>query len=251
MTKGIIFSIEEFALNDGPGIRTTVFLKGCPLRCAWCHNPEGFSFAPEVLKTSEGERVCGTFYTAEQLTGMLMRNCDFFASTGGGVTFTGGEPLAQPEFLIETLGMLTGKIHTAIETSGYASADVFQQITTLTDLVLFDVKSMDSSIHRQYTGVDNTCILKNLAYLCRSGKEFIIRLPLIPRVNDSLEQMTAVLEAIRGAAALQRVEMLRYHQTAGAKYTMCGRTYSPPFNPQSEAEIHNVFEQCHINTILL
>ena len=251
MTQGTIFSIEEFALNDGPGIRTTVFLKGCPLRCAWCHNPEGFSFTPEVLKTSEGERLCGEFYTAEQLSDKLLRNREFFASTGGGVTFTGGEPLAQPDFLAETLGMLAGRIHTAIETSGYASEDVFRQIITLTDLVLFDVKSMDSSIHRQYTGVDNMGILKNLEYLCGSGKKFIIRLPLIPRVNDSLEQMTAVLKFIKGASALQRVEMLRYHRTAGAKYAMCGRTYSPPFDSQAEAEIHNVFEMQNIKTIIL
>lgn len=251
MAQGIIFSIEEFALNDGPGIRTTVFLKGCPLRCSWCHNPEGLSFTPEVLKSSEGVRVCGELYTTEQLVSKLLRNREFLASTCGGVTFTGGEPLAQPDFLTETLEMLSGKIHTAIETSGYASEDVFQQITALTDLVLFDIKSMDSSIHKQHTGVDNTGILKNLKYLCESGKKFIIRLPLIPQVNDSLAQMTAVLEAINGASALQRVEMLPYHRTAGAKYAMCGRIYSPPFDPQVEVEIHNVFEQHHINTIIL
>ena len=251
MTRGTIFSIEEFALNDGPGIRTTVFLKGCPMRCAWCHNPEGFSFAPEILKTSEGERLCGELYTARQLADKLLRNREFFASTGGGVTFTGGEPLAQPDFLAETLEMLTGGVHTAIETSGYASEDVFRRIVALTNLVLFDIKSMDTSIHKQYTGVDNTLILKNLEYLCGSGKEFIVRLPLIPAVNDSLEQMTAVLEAIKGAVALQRVEMLRYHRTAGAKYAMTGRTYSPPFDPQAEVAIHNVFENNHIKNIIL
>ena len=251
MTQGTIFSIEEFALNDGPGVRTTVFLKGCPLRCAWCHNPEGLSFASEVLKTSEGERLCGEFYTAEQLVGKLLCNRDFFASTGGGVTFTGGEPLAQPDFLTEMLEMLAGKIHTAIETSGYASEDIFRQIIALTDLVLFDIKSMNPFIHKQYTGVDNIGILKNLEYLCGCGKEFIIRLPLIPRVNDSLEQMNAVLEVIKGACALQRVEMLRYHRTAGAKYAMCGRIYSPPFDPQAEVEIHNVFEMHNIKTIIL
>ena len=251
MTQGTIFSIEEFALNDGPGIRTTVFLKGCPLRCAWCHNPEGLSFAPEILKTNEGERLCGEIYTAEQLVGMLLRNRDFYASTGGGVTFTGGEPLAQPDFLCETLEMLAGKIHTAIETSGFASEDVFRRVIALTDLVLFDIKSMNPSIHRKFTGVDNKCILKNLKYLCSSGKELIIRLPLIPQVNDSLEQMTAVLEFIKGAGAVHRVEMLRYHRTAGAKYAMCGRDYSPPFNPQAEVEIHNVFENQNIKTIIL
>jgi pyruvate formate lyase activating enzyme len=250
MTQGTIFSIEEFALSDGPGIRTTVFLKGCPLRCAWCHNPEGFSFTPEVLKTSDGERICGEVFTARQLADKLLPHRDFFASTGGGVTFTGGEPLAQSDFLAETLGMLTG-VHTAIETSGYASESIFRQIIALTDLVLFDIKSMEPSIHKQYTGVDNTQILKNLKYLCEGGKDFIVRLPLIPGVNDTLEQMTAVLEAIKGAKALQRVELLRYHRTAGAKYAMTGRVYSPPFDPQAEVAIHNVFETHNIKTIIL
>jgi pyruvate formate lyase activating enzyme len=251
MTKGIVFSIEEFALNDGPGIRTTVFLKGCPLRCAWCHNPEGFSFAPEVLKTSEGERLCGEIYTPRQLADKLLRYSDFFAATVGGVTFTGGEPLAQPDFLAETLGMLTGMIHTAIETSGYASPTVFRQILTLTDLTLFDIKSMDPVIHEQYTGVSNAMILKNLAYLCDSGKAFVIRLPLIPGVNDTLEQITAVLDAVKGAQALQRVEMLPYHKTAGAKYALTGRVYSPPFDTQAEVQIHDVFSACGIKVIRL
>jgi pyruvate formate lyase activating enzyme len=250
MAQGTIFSIEEFALNDGPGIRTTVFMKGCPLRCTWCHNPEGLSFTSEVLKTSDGERLCGEIYTARQLADKLLHNRDFFTFTGGGVTFTGGEPLAQPGFLGETLNLLNG-VHTAIETSGYASGEVFRRIIALTDLVLFDIKSMDSSIHKKYTGVDNSLILKNLEILCGSGKEFIVRLPLIPAVNDTLEQMTAVLEAIRGARALQRVEMLRYHRTAGAKYAMTGRTYSPLFNPLAEVAIHNVFEANNIKTIIL
>jgi len=250
MTQGTIFSIEEFALNDGPGIRTTVFLKGCPLRCAWCHNPEGLSFAPEMLKTSEEERLCGEVYTPRQLADKLLRSRDFFASTGGGVTFTGGEPLAQPDFLAETLVMLTG-VHTAIETSGYAPEEIFRRIVSLTNLVLFDIKSIDQSVHRQYTGVDNGLILRNLEYLCGSSKPFVVRLPLIPGVNDTSEQMTAVLEAIQGAGALQRVEMLRYHRTAGAKYAMVGKVYSPPFDPQREVAVHNVFEAHNINTIIL
>jgi pyruvate formate lyase activating enzyme len=250
MIEGTIFSIEEFALNDGPGIRTTVFLKGCPLRCVWCHNPEGIPFAPQMLSTQQGERLCGERYTASRLAGVLLRGSEFFRATGGGVTFTGGEPLAQPDFLAAVLGMLPG-VHTAIETSGFSSGAVFRRIISLTDLVLLDIKSMDRAMHERYTGVNNTQILRNLDCLCMGDKPFIIRLPLIPGINDSREQMTMVLERIKGAPALQRVEMLRYHLSAGAKYAMTGQSYAPPFDPSREVAIHNVFEENNIKTIIL
>ena len=252
MAQGIIFSIEEFALNDGPGIRTTVFFKGCPLRCAWCHNPEGFSFTPQTIRTMDGERICGELITAEALAARLTKNAGFFEMTHGGVTVTGGEPLAQPEFLAELLMLLHEKgIHTTIETSGYAATEVFRRIVSLTDLILFDIKSMDATIHKQYTGVDNTLILANLEWLVSSGSKFIIRLPLIPGVNNSTEQMEAVLEAVRDAAGLVRVEMLRYHKTAGAKYAMLGLEYNPPFDEHASIEINNVFEQNNIKNIIL
>ena len=252
MAQGIIFSIEEFALNDGPGIRTAVFFKGCPMRCAWCHNPEGFSFAPQTIRTVDGERICGELITAGALADRLAKNAGFFKMTHGGVTVTGGEPLAQPEFLAELLIRLREKeIHTAIETSGYATADVFRHIVSLTDLILFDIKSMDATIHKKYTGVDNVLILDNLAWLVGSGATFILRLPLIPGVNDSTEQMEAVLEAVRDAAGLVRVEILRYHKTAGAKYTMSGLEYNPPFDVNALIEINNVFEKNNIKNIIL
>ena len=252
MVQGVIFSIEEFALNDGPGIRTTVFFKGCPLRCAWCHNPEGFLFTPQTIRTMDGERICGEQVTAEELTERLVQNATIFEMTQGGITITGGEPFAQPAFLAELLALLRQRgIHTAIETSGYAPADIFRQIAPLTDLLLFDIKSMDATIHKQYTGVDNAQILANLAWLVSSGMKFIVRLPLIPGVNDSVVQMEAVLEAIRNAAGLVRVEMLRYHKTAGAKYAKVGMEYTPPFDVNAPIEINNVFEINNIKTIIL
>jgi len=252
MAQGIIFSIEEFALNDGPGIRTTVFFKGCPLRCAWCHNPEGFSFAPQMIRTMDGERICGERITAEALSDRLAKNAGFFNMTLGGITITGGEPLAQPEFLAELLVRLRKQgIHTAIETSGHAHADVFRRIVPLADLILFDVKSMDTAIHKKYTGVDNTLILANLEWLAGSSMKFIVRLPLIPGINDSVEQMNAVYEAIKDASGLVRVEMLRYHKTAGAKYAMLDMAYHPPFNVHATVEINNIFEINNINNIVL
>lgn len=250
MSKGIIFSIEEFAINDGPGIRTTVFLKGCPLRCAWCHNPEGLSFAPQVMHSHEGDRICGEEYTAQTLAARLLKDREFFAMNDGGVTVTGGEPLAQPEFLIELLQLLE-PVHRVIETSGYASDEVFQRVLPLVDLFLFDLKAMNPEIHKKYTGVDNTPILRNLATLCESGKPFIIRLPLIPGVNDTEKHMTLVREAIEGSPGLVRVEMLRYHKTAGAKYAMIDTHYDPPFDPDAEVRIHNVFKDTNIKTLLL
>ena len=250
MLQGTIFSIEEFALNDGPGIRTTVFLKGCPLGCVWCHNPEGIAFTPQLMKTAEGERTCGEIITTGALVERLLRHSEFLEQTGGGVTFTGGEPLAQPAFLEELLRKLA-PVHRAIETSGYAPTEIFRRIISLADLTLFDIKTIDAGVHKKYTGADNNLILRNLQWLCESGKDFIIRLPLIPGVNDSLEAMEAVLEIIRDAPSLLRVEMLRYHRTAGAKYAMIGLDYSPPFDTGAEVEVHNVFENFHIKTIIL
>ena len=252
MAQGVIFSIEEFALNDGPGIRTTVFLKGCPLRCAWCHNPEGFSFTPQMIRTMDGERICGESITSEALIEQLAKNADILAMTLGGVTLTGGEPLAQSEFLAELLtGLHKRGIHTAIETSGYAPVEVFRRIAPLTDLILFDIKSMDAVIHKQYTGVDNSLILANLQWLTGHGTNFIVRLPLIPGVNDSVMHMEAVLACIKDATGLVRVEMLRYHQTAGAKYAMLGMEYNPPFHVHDPVNVNNIFEKNNINCIIL
>ena len=252
MTQGTIFSIEEFAINDGPGIRTTVFLKGCPLRCVWCHNPEGWSFDPQPIRTIDGERICGERISAIDLADRLAKNADFLGATHGGITITGGEPLAQPEFLAELLTCLrNGGIHTAVDTSGYAPAEVFRQITPLADLILFDVKSMDTAVHKKFTGVDNALILANLEWLSGSGAKFIVRLPLIQGVNNSAAQMEAVYEAVRNATGLVRVEMLRYHKTAGAKYAMLGLEYHPPFDVHATVEINNVFEKNNIKNIIL
>ena len=250
--QGIIFSIEEFALNDGPGIRTAVFFKGCHMRCSWCHNPEGLSFAPQTIRTMDGDTICGERTTADELAGRLAKNAAFLKMTDGGVTITGGEPLAQPDFLAALLALLRAQgMHTAIETSGHAPAGVFRRIVPLADLVLFDIKGMDAAIHKKHTGVDNTLILANLEWLAGSGAQFIVRLPLIPGVNDSAAQMQAVLEAIKDAPGLVRVEMLRYHKTAGAKHAMAGMEYKPTFDVNALPQINNVFERHNIKTIIL
>lgn len=260
--EGTIFDIKQFAVFDGPGIRTTVFLKGCPLRCMWCHNPEGLSILPQKMRSANGciqchrcERVCrhpdqcilcgdcvracpkhlikvcGERVTSEWLAGHLKRDERYLEQVQGGITFSGGEPLAQPEFLLDCLQRLSG-LHTCIETSGYAEPDVFREIIDSLDYVIMDVKLTDREKHRYYTGVDNQRILMNLEYLKRSGKPFRIRIPMIPGVNDNQETMESAAKLLKGSEALDFVELLPYHTTAGAKYSMIGLDYQPEFNQE-------------------
>lgn len=248
--SGILFSIEEFAVNDGPGIRTTVFLKGCPLRCMWCHNPEGQSLKPQPLTKQGRTETCGYSIDAETLAARIRRDEDIFHDSGGGVTFTGGEPLVQAEFLCDVLDRLDG-IHKAVETCGHAPVEVFQRVLERVDFVLFDIKLADSALHKRYTGVGNELIKENLATLCQSGKPFVARVPLIPGVNDTLENMEATAALLSGAKGLQRVELLRYHKTAGAKYPMVGLEYKPDFDEDATPEIHDTFTEKGIKLMIL
>lgn len=250
MAEGIVFSIEEFAINDGPGIRTTVFLKGCPLRCIWCHNPEGWNPEPEKVVKKGRTETCGSRIDAKTLAERLKRDSDLFRDSGGGVTFTGGEPLMQADFLAEVMDLLPG-IDKAVETSGYAAEPAFRKILERTDLMLYDIKMVDSTLHKKYTGVDNGPILSNLAALKASGKPFVARIPLIPGVNDSLENMQATASLLEGASGLQRVELLRYNKVAGAKYPMLGLPYRPPFDETAEPAIHDVFTEKGIKLLIL
>jgi len=134
MSSGTVFDIREFAVHDGPGLRTTVFLKGCPLKCAWCHNPEGQKPCVEILKGAAGDRVSGRIWTAEALAARLNRQAEILKGSGGGVTFSGGEPLSQAGFLCETIGRLEG-IHVLLETSGYGSEEAFRSLAALCDMV--------------------------------------------------------------------------------------------------------------------
>ena len=250
MRFGIVFSIEEFAINDGPGIRSMVFLKGCPLRCAWCHNPEGWATEPQWLDKKGRKELCGYRISADELARKLLRDKDLYRDSGGGVTFSGGEPLMQAPFLCEVMDRLPG-VHKTVETSGYASAEAFGNVLWKADLMLFDVKLVDPALHRRYTGVDNARILENLETLKASGKAFVARIPLIPGVNDTVENMEATAGLLLGAEGLQRVELLRYHKTAGAKYPMVGLPYNPPFDEQKEPEIHDMFTGKGIQLLVL
>ena len=251
-----MFSIEEFSVFDGPGIRTTVFLKGCPLRCEWCHNPEGQSYENELIKAQAGCVACGRCnglelqekiqacpnnlyrfaakeYSSSELLKKLLKNADVLNSSGGGVTFSGGEPLAHFEFLKEMLTNLKGKVHLAVQTSGFCEGEKFEQILKLTDYVLYDIKLVDNELHRKYTGVSNKVILENLKLLAQSAKDFVIRTPLIPTVTDTVENLTAIAELLT-ENGINRIELLPYNNMSGAKYGAVGREYTPSFEEKSE-----------------
>lgn len=227
--EGIVFSIEEFSVYDGPGIRSTVFLKGCPMACEWCHNPEGQSF--DALNFDG--RLIGKRYSKEELCSILLKNADVFSFSGGGVTFSGGEPLAQREFLVECLQALSGKVNRAVQTSGFASEVDFLSVLEHCDYVLYDLKIIDDALHQKYIGVSNEVILKNYQTLANSGVNFITRVPLIPTVTDTVENLTEIAELLVQNGA-KEVELLPYNKMAGGKYKMVGKNYSPSFDDRIE-----------------
>ena len=223
MNKGRIFEIREFTLHDGPGVRTTVFFKGCPLRCAWCHNPEGQSPDVETMVRKGGEKVvCGRDWEPAALAEELLKNRDIMEESGGGVTFSGGEPLMQARFLLELIPLLkAGGVSLAIETSAYAAASDYRAVVSQLDFVYQDIKLLDAASFRRWTGGDLSVVTENVAWLRSSGVPFVFRVPLIPGVNDD----AASRAAFESFAAGDKVEFLPYNAAAGAKYPMLGRRY--------------------------
>lgn len=248
--NGIIFDIKEMAVHDGPGIRTTVFFKGCPLRCKWCHNPEGLSFEPQLMykqknclkcnkckiKCTHPEcqsfgqcvhicpenclSVAGKKVSEKELAKELIQSAQILGNDFGGFTFSGGEPLAQSEFLIELAKQLKG-FHLCIETSGFCDQETFEKVLKYIDFVIMDIKLADNNLHQKYTGVGNEKIIENFKTLSRSKKPHIIRTPLIPNITDTKEN----LEAIKNIIGNSTWEHIPYNVMAGAKYKMLGMKY--------------------------
>lgn len=181
-------------------------------------------------------RVCGEDIDSEQLSITLLKNAKILNMNGGGVTFSGGEPLVQSEFLFECLTGLSGKVHTAIQTCGYASADVFSRAIELCDYVLYDLKLIDESEHITHTGVSNRQILENFSTLSHSGRDFVVRVPLIPTLTDS-EKNTELLCRTLSDNAVSYVELLPYNKMAGGKYKMLMREYAPSFDSSVECVV--------------
>jgi len=233
MRTGVVFDIKEFAVHDGPGIRTTVFLKGCPLACTWCHNPEGQSPEAQVIRGAAGERVVGRSYTSAELAGLLNAQAEILRSGQGGVTFSGGEPLMQAAFVVEVIDRLD-HLHVLLQTSGYGGAEDFRLVVGRSDLVYYDLKLIDAQAHRRYTGVDNGPILHNLGVLGGMGVPYVIRLPLVPGITDTNENLGAMARTAQRLPGLIRVDLLPYNRAAGGKYTACGRVFRPGFDEGRE-----------------
>jgi len=242
LVSGIVFDIKEFAVHDGPGIRTTVFLKGCPLACSWCHNPEGISPKPQVLRGPAGERIAGQEYTAEELAAILNGQAEILRMNGGGVTFSGGEPLFQAQFVADVIDRLCG-IHVLLDTAGYASEKDFASLAKRSDLVYYDLKLIDSQAHRRYTGVDNGPILRNLHMSSEMGVPFVIRVPLVPGVTDTDRNLAAIGKTVAGLPGLVRVDLLPYNKAAGGKYRAAGMVFKPDYDESRPLNINTrIFE---------
>jgi pyruvate formate lyase activating enzyme len=273
---GLIFDVKRFSLHDGPGIRTTIFFQGCPLRCLWCQNPESQPMAPRLYYAADRcheqgacracaaacahaavqfagaerrwlaecctncgacARACpagalslaGTIETAGNLVRTALRDRAFYARSGGGVTLSGGEPLAQPAFAAAILQRCHEQgLHTALDTTAYAPWPVLAGLLPDTDLVLLDVKAFAPDRHRRLTGVSNELILRNAVALAERGVELVVRVPVIPGQNDDEEDLRAVARFLAGLPRLKAVELLPYNRLARAKYSRLGLAYPLP-----------------------
>ena len=253
MLTGRVFNVQRFSVHDGPGIRTTVFLKGCPLACAWCHNPEGMSLAPEIVRNESRCIACGACHAAcafgndpsrcvrcgacaeacptgarqlagrdvdvDDLLGELLRDRPFFDESGGGVTLSGGEPLLQAAFAAALLAALRGQgVHAALDTSGFAPRDALLTVAPLADLVLYDVKLVDDARHRAATGVPSEPILDNLRALAAIHPAIWLRVPVIPGINDDDANLAAIARLAAELPGIARVHLLPYHRAGVAKF---------------------------------
>lgn len=260
---GIIFDIKKFALHDGPGIRTTVFFKGCPLNCWWCQNPESIKVLPEKIKVNPlnaadnfcEEELFGRKYSVDELMEEIKKDQVFYDESGGGVTFSGGEPMLQVKFLMEVLKecKLLG-IPTAIDTSGYAVRRLFNQVYDYTDLFLYDLKIIDDELHREFTGVSNEIILSNLQFLTSRGNKVVIRIPLIPGISDTEKNLSELSDYIIKLKNVKKIDVLPYNEIAESKYKRFNIPYKPGrLKKQAEdklKEIKTYFESCGLEILV-
>jgi pyruvate formate lyase activating enzyme len=268
--KGLVFNIQRFSVNDGPGIRTTVFFKGCPLHCKWCHNPESISPDPELVLRADRCVRCGDCYEhcknhavrkvddgfatirdvcvecgecveicsadARELAGKEMTKAQvmielekdviFYEQSGGGASFSGGEPLLQHEFLLSLLTACKEQgIHTVVDTSGMTAPGILEQVSRYVDLFLYDLKILDDEKHRKYTGVSNSSIIGNLRLLSAWKKKVIIRVPIIPGVNDAPADILATGEFVASLGNVTEIHLLPYHTIGVEKYRRLGAAY--------------------------
>lgn len=287
--EGIIFDIKKYAIHDGPGIRCTVFLKGCPLRCSWCHNPESWQAEPEPMirpvrcircglcvevcpesaimlvrgvPVTEAARCtrCGTCMAvcpanARQIVGRKVSSVEvlaeiekdliFYDTSAGGVTFSGGEPLMQPDFLEAMLeGCRKLDIHTAVDTCCYAKTDTVREIADLADMFLCDIKHIDSDKHKQFTGVENQLILDNIALLAGMGKDIVVRIPVVPGFNDDREAIGHIGMFVKQLNSIRQIDLLPYNSGGSAKAGRLGRKTEVPLRKYVPDNAMNTLADC-------
>ena len=255
--NAMIFDIQRNSFVDGPGIRATVFFKGCNLRCKWCHNPESQNLNKEILFyknkctgcgrcmdltvddenficLNDAKEICGKEYTVDEVFDEVIKDKSFYETSGGGVTFSGGECMLQIDFLLEILEKCKENgIHTAVDTAGHIPWADFEKIISYTDLFLYDIKAMNDEIHKEYTGVSNSLILENLARLLKSNVGVWVRVPIIPGVNDSEDEMKKIKSFFEANGYPEKVELLPYHAMGENKYSAIGEnvcTFNTPTN---------------------
>lgn len=249
--SGVIFNIQRFSIHDGPGIRTAVFMQGCPLRCLWCHNPEGQGDAME--KNHGNEKL----NSARKIScGQLMKKIEsdrvFYDESGGGVTFTGGEPLLQIDFLRAVLELSRElDIHTAIETCGYATWADFKTLLPFCKLFLYDLKIIDTEKHKLFTGKDNNLILANLIKLSSEENDIVLRMTVLPGINTDTDNIYKLSSFLIDNTKVRNIELLRYHDTGQCKYEHLGIKYrlSAQKKPTETemAEIASLFQSQKFN----
>jgi pyruvate formate lyase activating enzyme len=263
--NGLVFDIKRFALHDGPGIRTTVFLKGCSLRCWWCQNPESIREYPETFqvksisatfnKECEENIIFGKHFSVEDLMDELIKDRVFYDESSGGITFSGGEPLIQYKFVSECLKecKLSG-LQTAVDTSGYVPFVTFENIYEYTDIFLYDIKLIDDTEHKKFTDVSNELILNNLKELTNLGNKVVVRIPLIPEITDTQKNLSDIAAFIARLKNVQQIDLLPYNKISENKYKRFKRTSSlGELETQSQEkllEIKSLFDNLNINVSL-
>jgi pyruvate formate lyase activating enzyme len=268
--KGLVFNIQRFSVHDGPGIRTTVFLKGCPLRCKWCHNPESISAEPELILRKDRCIRCGDCYafcknhavqhvddgfetlrdvcidcgecveicsaearglagkemTTEEVIAEIEKDIVFYDQSGGGASFSGGEPLLQHDFLVSLLVACKRKnIHTVVDTAGVTTSAIIEKVSAHVDLFLFDLKTLDDERHKEFAGASNVQILNNLRRLSELKKQVVVRIPVIPGFNDTYDNVRGIGAFVAELGNVREIHLLPYHPTGTEKYVRLGKEY--------------------------
>lgn len=237
MTSGLVLNIQRFTLHDGPGIRTTVFLKGCALGCVWCHNPEAMNPQPE---TTAAGRTYGTAMTVEAVLAEVEKDSAYYHNSGGGMTLSGGEPLFQFAFARELLHTAKRRgLHVVVDTAGYVPRRYFEQVLPDVDLFLFDIKADSSALHRRLTGVSNTRILANLDFLMAEGAAVRLRCPLIPGVNDHPAHLTFIADLAARYPGLRGIELMPFHNMAAGKWAAVGKVWTLGDRPSASTDDHS------------